>query len=260
MHRNPDWRDVAPRPESLRDENPRQGFSAPPEWLRGNAADRAEGRGHYGRGPRGYRRSDDRIREAICDRLTVHEAVDASDMEVHVHDGIVTLAGSVEDRQQKRLAEWIAEDEPGVNDVDNRLEIRRGFWSGAAAERETERRPVREPDVEARRESGMPGGGAGRRDTVGRSGVYPMSGGLPDGRNPEIRTPAAWGQGKRGAAGYEDSGGSELVIRDGQLLGGLTAGPGGEPTIDIHQTRQRSAAGSKRSTTESRAKRKRGGR
>ncbi|HTR79756.1 MAG TPA: hypothetical protein VMH39_16685 [Gemmatimonadaceae bacterium] len=84
------------------------------------------------------------------------------------------------------------------------------------------------------RESGMPGGGAGRRDEVGPTGVYPMSAGIPPDHHLEIRTPASWGQGERGAAGYEDSGGSELVMRDGQLLGGLTAGPGGEPTIDIH--------------------------
>lgn len=87
---------------------------------------------------------------------------------------------------------------------------------------------------EARRESGEPGGGAGRRDVVEPSGVYPMSGGIPPNKHLEIRTPASWGQGKRGAEGYNDAGGSELVMRDGQLLGGLTSGPGGEPTIDIH--------------------------
>lgn len=87
---------------------------------------------------------------------------------------------------------------------------------------------------EARRESGRPGGGAGRRDEVGPTGVYPMSGGIPEGHHPEIRTPASWGQGDRGAEGYNDSGGSELYMHEGQLLGGLTSGPGGEPTIDIH--------------------------
>ena len=91
-----------------------------------------------------------------------------------------------------------------------------------------------QPSEEQRRESGQPGGGAGRRDEVGPTGVYPMSGGIPEGKHPEIRTPAAWGQGDRGAEGYNDSGGSELYMKDGQLLGGLTAGPGGEPTIDIH--------------------------
>jgi len=102
----------------------------------------------------------------------------------------------------------------------------------------SEPRDKRETDErragDARRESGQPGGGAGRRDEVGGSGVYPMSGGIPEGKHPDIRTPAAWGQGDRGAEGYNDSGGSELVMRDGTLLGGLTAGPGGEPTIDIH--------------------------
>jgi hypothetical protein len=83
-------------------------------------------------------------------------------------------------------------------------------------------------------ESGMPGGGQGRRDEVGPTGVYPMSAGIPEGRHLEIRTPASWGQGDRGAEGYNDAGGSELVMREGQLLGGLTAGPGGEPVIDIH--------------------------
>lgn len=89
-------------------------------------------------------------------------------------------------------------------------------------------------DDEARRESGEPGGGQGRRDEVGRSGVYPMSGSERPPGDAEIRTQAAWGQGERGAEGYEDAGGSELTMRDGQLLGGTTAGPSGEPTIDIH--------------------------
>jgi hypothetical protein len=92
----------------------------------------------------------------------------------------------------------------------------------------------RESLSESMRDSGQPGGGAGRRDEVGPTGVYPMSGGIPEGKHLEVRTPAAWGQGERGAEGYEDSGGSELVMRNGQLLGGLTAGPNGEPTIDIH--------------------------
>lgn len=88
-------------------------------------------------------------------------------------------------------------------------------------------------------DSGLPGGGAGRKDEVGGSGVYPMSGhNAPE--DAEIRNPASWGQGERGAAGYEDSGGSELTMRDGQLLGGLTSGPDGRPEMDIHGDRRRS--------------------
>ena len=79
-----------------------------------------------------------------------------------------------------------------------------------------------------KRESGNPGGGQGRRDEVGRSGVYPRDAeNVPD--DAEVRMAGSWGGGD-----YNESGGSELVYRDGQLLGGLTAGPSGEPTIDIH--------------------------
>ena len=84
------------------------------------------------------------------------------------------------------------------------------------------------PEERAKRESGQPGGGKGRKDEVGKSGVYPMSGPLPEGPA-ELRTPAAWGQGERGAAGYEDSGRSELVYEHGQLLGGLDTGAPGSP-------------------------------
>lgn len=66
-------------------------------------------------------------------------------------------------------------------------------------------------DLEEKKESGLPGGGAGRRDEVGGSGVYPMSGPHPKSNAP-IVTPASWGQGKRGAAGYEDHGESELIM------------------------------------------------
>lgn len=72
-----------------------------------------------------------------------------------------------------------------------------------------------------RRESGLPGGGAGRKDEVGRSGVYPASGPYPEG-NAEIRGQASWGQGERGAAGYEDHGSSQLSYTGGQILGGYS--------------------------------------
>lgn len=85
-----------------------------------------------------------------------------------------------------------------------------------------------------RRESGQPGGGQGRVDVPGETRVHPLSAGIDPSRHDEIRTQAEWGQGSRGPEGYEDSGGSELTMRDGQLLGGLTAGPDGKPTIDIH--------------------------
>lgn len=79
-----------------------------------------------------------------------------------------------------------------------------------------------------KRESGEPGGGQGRRDEIGISGVYPQGADNIPG-DAAVRMSGSWGGGD-----YNESGGSELVYRDGQVLGGLTSGPDGEPTIDIH--------------------------
>ena len=60
-----------------------------------------------------------------------------------------------------------------------------------------------------RQDSGLPGGGVGRREEPGQTGVYPMS--SPQGASPDapLENENAWGQGKLGAAGYNDSGDSE---------------------------------------------------
>ena len=87
-----------------------------------------------GRGPKNYRRSDERLRELVSERLEDHEAIDASDMEVTVSDGVVTLTGTVDSRRTKRLAEDVALITPGVLDVHNALTIDPGFF-GRMAER-----------------------------------------------------------------------------------------------------------------------------
>ena len=78
-----------------------------------------------GRGPRGYRRSDERIMEDVCDRLTDAPDVDASDIEVNVTNGEVTLGGSVGDRRQKRRSEDLIENLSGVREVHNNLRVAR---------------------------------------------------------------------------------------------------------------------------------------
>jgi osmotically-inducible protein OsmY len=81
-------------------------------------------RGRFaGRGPKGWRRSDDRIREDINERLTDHPDIDASDIEVQVKNGEVTLTGAVDARYTKRLAEDISESVSGVREVHNQLRI-----------------------------------------------------------------------------------------------------------------------------------------
>jgi hypothetical protein len=81
-------------------------------------------RGRFtGRGPKGYSRSDDRIREDVSDRLELHGEIDASEIEVRVESGEVTLEGTVSDRLTKRLAEDVVEDCPGVKQVHNRIRV-----------------------------------------------------------------------------------------------------------------------------------------
>jgi osmotically-inducible protein OsmY len=79
---------------------------------------------YTGRGPRGYQRTDDRIREDVCDMLTDDHRVDASDIDIQVSKGEVTLAGSVRTREEKRFTEDIVERVSGVREVNNNLKVR----------------------------------------------------------------------------------------------------------------------------------------
>ena len=85
---------------------------------------------HAGKGPKGYTRSDERIHEDVCERLTDHHDVDASDIEVSVENGEVTLSGLVTARRDKLMAEHIAEGVGGVIDIHNQVRVRR---AGAGA-------------------------------------------------------------------------------------------------------------------------------
>lgn len=79
--------------------------------------------GHRGRGPKNYTRSDDRIRDDVNDRLSDDPHIDASDVEITVSDGEVTLNGTVNERFAKRHAEDIAESVSGVKHVQNNLRM-----------------------------------------------------------------------------------------------------------------------------------------
>jgi hypothetical protein len=97
----------------------------------------------YGRGPKGYRRTDDRIREEVSEDLARHPEIDASEVEVKVQNGEVTLTGKVEDRHQKRLAEDVAERSFGVTDVHNQLKVDKGFFAKLFGTGEEEREQER---------------------------------------------------------------------------------------------------------------------
>ncbi len=76
----------------------------------------------FGKGPK-YNRPDDRIMEDVCRRLTQDPEVDASEIDVRVNNGEVTLTGNVDSRHAKRRAEEDAEDIWGVRDVKNDLRV-----------------------------------------------------------------------------------------------------------------------------------------
>jgi osmotically-inducible protein OsmY len=83
--------------------------------------------GYAGKGPKGYTRSDERIREDVCERLSDDDEVDASGVAVSVKAGEVVLEGSVSDRRARRRAEDIADAVAGVKDVRNALRVQKGF-------------------------------------------------------------------------------------------------------------------------------------
>jgi osmotically-inducible protein OsmY len=87
--------------------------------------DRLSG-GHRGKGPKGYRRSDERVREVVCELMTEDEFLDASNIEVEVKDGEVTLNGTVPERRAKRYAEDLVEQCSGVTHVQNNLRAAAG--------------------------------------------------------------------------------------------------------------------------------------
>jgi hypothetical protein len=100
-------------------------------------------RGRFtGRGPKGYQRSDERIREDVNEELWQSGEIDASEIMVQVTNGVVTLDGDVETREQKSLAEDIAEIAPGVREVHNNLHVKKGFFArlfGTDKERDEDR-------------------------------------------------------------------------------------------------------------------------
>jgi osmotically-inducible protein OsmY len=79
----------------------------------------------YRTGPKGYTRSDERIREDISERLMMADGIDSSEVTVSVKDGRVTLEGTVPVRSMKHSIEDLADYTAGVHDVDNRIRVER---------------------------------------------------------------------------------------------------------------------------------------
>lgn len=80
---------------------------------------------HKGKGPKGYTRSDETIKNEVNEALYHETYVDASDIDVSVDNGEVTLSGTVDSRMAKRRAEDCIERITGVSDVSNHLKVKR---------------------------------------------------------------------------------------------------------------------------------------
>jgi hypothetical protein len=97
-------------------------------WTQGGYDEQGGGYGpeYYGgrpRGPKGYKRADERIREDICELLTRRHDLDVGDVTVDVEDGHVVLEGTVSERRMKHAIEDIAAATLGVVDVDNWISV-----------------------------------------------------------------------------------------------------------------------------------------
>jgi len=75
------------------------------------------------RWPKGFKRSDERLKDDIQEALIRNSHIDASELEVQVKDGEVTLTGTVHSREEKRMAEEVAEVVIGVQEVQNNLRV-----------------------------------------------------------------------------------------------------------------------------------------
>ncbi|HEY1890715.1 MAG TPA: BON domain-containing protein [Steroidobacteraceae bacterium] len=79
----------------------------------------------YPPGPKGYQRSDERLREVISERLMEASHIDSSEVTVAVSGAKVVLEGTVPERRMKHAIEDLADACPGVLDVENRILLKR---------------------------------------------------------------------------------------------------------------------------------------
>jgi osmotically-inducible protein OsmY len=132
--------------------------------------DQSQSRDFRGKGPKGYKRNDERISDEVHERLTDDPYIDASNINIAVSGGEVTLSGTVEHRDAKHRAERIIEDVSGVSHVQNNLRIAAG--GGTSGESVL--------DLQARGESGsgetMGGGGGLRSTSAGGEGGQGQTG------------------------------------------------------------------------------------
>jgi|GEM_PF-3629468 len=76
--------------------------------------------------PKNFKRSDERIYDDICQKLSQEGHFDVSDVEIKVESGEVSLEGNIENRSDKHRIEMLVDSIMGVKDITNNLKIARG--------------------------------------------------------------------------------------------------------------------------------------
>ncbi|HEU5135860.1 MAG TPA: BON domain-containing protein [Steroidobacteraceae bacterium] len=79
---------------------------------------------HRGKGPKNFQRSDERVKELLCERLHDDPDIDASEVTVTVQGGRIMLEGTVDSRRTKNAIEDVAE-QIGMQDVQNNLRVQK---------------------------------------------------------------------------------------------------------------------------------------
>lgn len=77
------------------------------------------------KGPKGYTRSDERVKEDLCERLTDAYDLEVENVTIEVKDGKVSISGTVPERHMKHRIEDIASTCSGVKDVENNVRVAR---------------------------------------------------------------------------------------------------------------------------------------
>ena len=108
--------------ESAGERSSNRDYGPQSSWAGG--MERPQRQSFRGKGPKGYERSDERLKEIICERLMEDPEIDASEISVEVRNREVTLQGTVDDRRTKYEVEELIERCGGVKDVKNELRVR----------------------------------------------------------------------------------------------------------------------------------------
>lgn len=125
-----------------------------------------------GRGPKNYSRSNERVREDICERLTADPYIDAHDLDVRCENGTVVIEGQVEERWMKHRIEDLVDSTAGVKQIDNRVTVSGQRQGSSYGQRGSDAQSGSVPSGT----TASSGSSAGSSPTTGSSGTSGASG------------------------------------------------------------------------------------